>query len=98
MSEHGWIEITALAVGGLSAILVLWTGRERGIGPQIRLTLAVCLVAPIIIILGLEKILSSETIAAVIGAFIGAGVPASGVGSSTTSGGSGTSSGGSQSK
>jgi len=33
-----------------------------GIGPQIRLTLAVCLIVPLIVILGLQKILNGETI------------------------------------
>lgn len=78
MTEHGWIEAASLVVGGLTSIMVLWTARERGIGPQLRMTLALCFVAPIVVILGLEKVLSSETIAALIGAFIGAGVPSKG--------------------
>jgi hypothetical protein len=80
MTEHAWIEIASLAVGGICAVMVLLIGRSRGIGPQIRLTLAVCLIAPLLVILGLEKVLSSETVAAIVGAFVGAGVPASSLG------------------
>ena len=80
------IEITALVIGGFSAAIVLFTRRARGIGPQIRLTLVVCLIVPMIVILGLEKILNGETIAAIVGALIGAGIPASGATGITTSG------------
>jgi hypothetical protein len=78
MSEHGWIELAALAVGGVCAALVLRAGREKGIGPQIRLALALTLIVPLLLILGMEKILSPESIATCVGALIGAGVPASG--------------------
>jgi hypothetical protein len=38
-----------------------------------------------IVVLGLEKILNGETIAAIVGALVGAGIPASGGGISTGS-------------
>jgi hypothetical protein len=66
--------------------MVLRTGAARGIGPQIRLTLAVCLIVPLIVILGSQKILNGETIAAIVGALVGAGIPASGGGGITTGG------------
>jgi len=83
MTEHGWIELVALVVGGLCAVMVLLVGRQKGIGPQIRMALALCLITPVLLILGLEKIFSPETLAVTIGALIGAGVPATGSGSSS---------------
>ena len=80
LTEHGYVEIAVIAVGGICGAMVLRTGSVRGIGPQIRLTLAVCLIVPMIVILGLEKILNGETIAAIAGALVGAGIPASGAG------------------
>lgn len=73
MTEYGWIESTAIVLGGFSAVMVLWIGRGRVLGSQTRLTLAVCLIAPIILILGMEKILNSEAIAAIVGALVGTG-------------------------
>lgn len=75
VTEHGWIEIAALLVGGVFGCLVLRIGLKNGLGAQIRMALALCLICPIILILGLEKIFSAETIAATIGALIGLGVP-----------------------
>jgi hypothetical protein len=47
ITEHGLLlEISSLVVGGATAMMVLWTGRNRGIGPQIRLTVALCFIAP----------------------------------------------------
>lgn len=80
MTEHGWIEVAAMGVGGITAFMVLLTARGKGIGPQVRLTLAVRLIVPLLLVLGLEKTLSSETIAGIVGAFVGADIPASGVG------------------
>jgi hypothetical protein len=82
ITEHGWIEIVALVVGGTIAALVLRGGQKKGIGPQIRLTLAVCLIVPMVVILGLEKILTRETIAAIVGALVGAGGAGSAVSTS----------------
>jgi hypothetical protein len=84
LTEPAYIEIAAILVGGGCAAMVLRTGSVRGIGPQIRLTLAVCLIVPMIVILGLEKILNGETIAGIVGALVGAGIPASGIISTTS--------------
>jgi hypothetical protein len=83
LTEHGWVEIISLVSGAGAATLVLKIGGKRGIGPQLRLTLAVCLIVPMIVILGLEKILTGETIAAIVGALIGAGGAGSAVSSSS---------------
>ena len=58
MTEHGWIELVALVVGGLCAVMVLLVGRQKGIGPQIRMALALCLITPVLLILGLYSLLS----------------------------------------
>ena len=44
------------------------------------------LLSGLIVILGLQKILNGETIAAIVGALVGAGIPASGGGGITTGG------------
>lgn len=73
VSEHGWIEIVSLVLGGACALRVLQMAKAKGIGPQTLMALALCLLAPIVLILGMEKILSSETIAAIVGAMVGLG-------------------------
>jgi hypothetical protein len=84
LTEHAYIEIAAILVGGGCAAMVLRTGSVRGIGPQIRLTLAVCLIVPMIVILGLERrFLMARTIAAIVGALVGAGIPTKGGGSNS---------------
>src|SRR5437762_1391617 len=85
-AHHGTpaTEIAAILVGGGCAAMVLRTGSARGIGPQIRLVLAVCLIVPMIVILGLEKrVLKARTIAAIVGALVGAGIPTKGGGSNS---------------
>ncbi len=88
MSEHGWIELVSIGVGGVIAGVVVLTGMKKGIGPQIRMALALCLICPILLALGLEKVLTSETIAALLGTVAGLGIP-----TVTGGGGSGHSSG-----
>jgi hypothetical protein len=85
MTEHGWIEIASILLGGACGVMVLRVGLQRGIGPQIRMALALCLICPLILILAMEHFLEKETLAATIGALIGLGIPSGGA----TSGSSG---------
>jgi hypothetical protein len=77
MSEHFWLECAALVVGGAASIFVLRNRKtqEVGIGPRTMQGLVVCLLGPVILALAVEKILSAETVAALIGALVGYGIP-----------------------
>jgi hypothetical protein len=72
-----WLEITAWIVGLVCAHTVFENPKTRqaGIGPKAIQALSLCLVVPLILTLGLEKILSGETIAAIIGGVVGFGLP-----------------------
>lgn len=79
MTEKFWFECIVSVVGGAVAIAVLRNRKvqEAGPGPRTLQALVVCLISPVILALGLEKILSGETIAAMVGALIGYGIPKS---------------------
>jgi hypothetical protein len=80
MSEHFWLEALSVFFGSSLAIAVLRNRKtqEAGIGPRTIQALVVCLIAPVLLILGIEKVLTSETIAAMVGALIGYGIPKAG--------------------
>ncbi len=71
------IELVSLVVGGSVAVFVLRNPKtqQAGIGPNTRQALALSLLAPIVLILGIEKTLSNEAIAAIIGGLVGFGLP-----------------------
>ncbi|PYS40623.1 MAG: hypothetical protein DMF71_12905 [Acidobacteria bacterium] len=75
--HKAWIEIAALILAVLCAMGVLLNkqAREKGIGPRTLQGLIVSIVGPVILILGLEKVLTAETIAALVGAMIGYVMP-----------------------
>ncbi len=77
MSEKFWFECLAFVIGGAVAIFVLRNKitQEKGIGARTIQALVVCLIGPIILALGLEKVLEGQTIAALVGALVGYGIP-----------------------
>ena len=74
--EHASIEGSALVVGMIIAPAILRNDKtqQNGIGPRTIHALAISLLTPVVLILGLEKLLSSETIAAIIGGLVGFGL------------------------
>jgi hypothetical protein len=79
MDANHWIEIAAIIVGAAISVCILCNKvtREKGIGPQTRQALALSMLSPIVLVLGIERILSSETIAAIVGGLVGYGIPKS---------------------
>jgi hypothetical protein len=75
--EKFWIEMGALALalilGGLSVVGILGQKEvgEKGLAAGMLNLLAVSIIGPLILILGLEKILNSEAIAAIVGGLVG---------------------------
>lgn len=58
-------------VVGLIGILVIRFRLKKGIGRRAIQAMTVVLLAPAILILGLENVLTSETIAAIVGGMVG---------------------------
>ena len=78
MDAKAWtVDLLALIVGGVVSVLILRNKvtTEKGIGPQTKQVLALSLLSPIVLILGVERILSRETIAAIVGGLVGYGIP-----------------------
>ena len=73
------LELSALAIGGILSWFILRNPKtqQTGIGPRTLQALALSLLTPIVFILGFEKVLSSETVAAILGGLIGYAVPKS---------------------
>ena len=73
MTAKFLLEIVAASVMvvGLIGIFVERWHSKRGIGVRIIQFLAVVLVVPIVFVLALEKILSSETVGTLLGAVVG---------------------------
>jgi len=67
------LELSAVIVmvGGLIGIFVERCRTKRGIGVRVIQFLSVVLVIPVIFILALEKVLSSETVGTLLGAVVG---------------------------
>lgn len=72
MSQYFWIEVAVCALGAVAAIGVMKT-KTAGWGPQSLSALSLVLGIPVLAILGLEKILDSQAIAALLGATVGFG-------------------------
>ena len=68
-----WIEVVALTimVGGVIGIFIERARTKRGIGVRIIQFATVLLVLPAILILAVERILESQTVATLIGAIVG---------------------------
>ena len=70
-----WIELAAIIIGAMISGLVLRNKVtvEKGIGPQTRQALALSMLSPIVLVLGVEKVLNAEAIAAIVGGLVGLG-------------------------
>jgi hypothetical protein len=73
MSEKFWVEIAACALGAVVAIGVMMT-KTSGWGPRSIQAIIVALGVPALVVLGLEQILNSQAVAAILGAMVGFGV------------------------
>jgi hypothetical protein len=88
VTEKFWIEILALAItlilGGVCVVGILGQEKvaERGLGAGMIQLLGVVILGPIVLILGIEKVLNSEAIAAIVGALVGFAIPKPSKGSS----------------
>lgn len=73
MNHRIWIEMVGVLVMvvGLIGILVIRFRLKKGIGRRAIQAMTVVLLAPAILILGLENVLTSETIAAIVGGMVG---------------------------
>lgn len=77
MEQRLVLECSSLAVGGVIAFVALRNPKtlQGGIGPHTLQALAISLLAPVVLVLGIEKILAAETIAVIVGALVGFGLP-----------------------
>lgn len=68
-----WIELIAviIMISGLAGILYDRIKHRKGIGVKVTQFLAVVFVLPVILILALERVLSAESTAALLGSIIG---------------------------
>jgi hypothetical protein len=73
MSEKFWLEIATFVVALVVAIGVLKT-KTAGWGPRSIQAIIIALGVPAVIVLGLEGILNSQAISAILGALVGFGV------------------------
>lgn len=73
MSEKFWVEIAVCTMACVLAIGVMKT-KTSGWGPRSIQAIIIALGVPAVIILGLEQILNSQAIAAILGAMVGFGV------------------------
>jgi hypothetical protein len=67
-----WIEVIAAATVPIAFVAVVWhrTSREMGMGYRSLQFLAIGVVLPVVLILGLEEKLSGEAIAALVGGVV----------------------------
>lgn len=72
----GWTEIAAWAIGAVSSLLVIRNKvtQDKGIGPKTIQALTICLGIPFLLTLAMQKLLSGETIAALVGGLLGLGI------------------------
>jgi hypothetical protein len=70
------IELAAWVIGAVCALLVLLNkkARDSGIGPYTTRALTITLGIPLLLTLAMEKVLTGETIAALIGGLLGIGI------------------------
>lgn len=73
MSEKFWLEIATFIVALVVAVGVLKT-KTPGWGPRSIQAIIIALGVPAVIVLGLEGILNSQAISAILGALVGFGV------------------------
>ena len=73
MEGKFWLEVAAalIMVGGTAGVFIERYRTKRGIGVRIIQFLAVIIVVPVVLILALENILSSEAVATLLGAVVG---------------------------
>ncbi len=71
-----WIEAGVWTIGAVCAVLVIRNKvtQEKGIGPKTIQGLTISLGVPLLLTLALHKLLTGETIAALVGALLGIGV------------------------
>ena len=71
-----WIEGGAWAVGAICAVLALLKKKTRddGIGPYTTRALTLSLGIPLLFTFGMERVLTGETIAALVGGLLGIGI------------------------
>ncbi|HXP83534.1 MAG TPA: hypothetical protein VN841_02370 [Bryobacteraceae bacterium] len=73
MREKFWVEIAVCVMACMIAIGVMTT-KTPGWGPRSIQAITIALGIPAIVILGLEQVLNSQAIAAILGAMVGFGV------------------------
>jgi len=73
VSGKDWIELAAavIMIGGLIGVFVNRWQTKKGIGVRIIQFLAVLLVVPAVLVLALERLLTSETVGTLLGAIVG---------------------------
>ncbi len=85
MDTKSWMEVIAalvMVVGLVGTFLIRWR-LKKGIGRRAIQAMTVILIVPATMILTLEGVLNSQTVAAILGAVVGYGL--SGVGAKGTS-------------
>jgi hypothetical protein len=76
VTDFNVIEIIAWTVGLICAVLIArnQVTQQKGIGPRIIQGLTISLGIPLLLTLALEKVLTGETIAALVGSLLGIGI------------------------
>jgi hypothetical protein len=76
VTDFNVIEIIAWTVGLISAFLIArnQVTQQKGMGPRTIQGLTISLGIPLLLTLALEKILTGETIAALVGSLLGIGI------------------------
>lgn len=71
-----WTEIAAWAIGSVCSLLVIRNKvtQAKGIGPKTIQALTISLGIPLLLTLALQKILSGETVSALIGGLLSIGI------------------------
>jgi len=71
-----WIQIGAWVVGAVCALVVLRNQKTQteGIGPYTTRALTITLGIPLLLTLAMERVLTGETTAALVGALLGIGI------------------------
>jgi len=73
MSEKFWVEIAVCVMASVVALAVMKT-KTPGWGPRSIQAIIIALGIPAVIVLGMEQILNSQAVAAILGAMVGFGV------------------------